>query len=316
MLSSEAVRPEAGRPEAKRDVGRHRLPIRRGEAWTALLFLLPSLVIFTVFLFYPFFSSIYLSLHLTDPRGRVVEYVGTDNYIRILTDPYFLGSLKTTGLFALYTVPTTIVLALIAAFLSRQVRRGQAGIRFVYALPMAVSVGTGAVIWGLLFNPSVGLLNAGLHALGLGPVFWLSDPKWALFSVSLMTVWLNFGFAYIVLVGGMEAIPEELYESARLDGAGLWSLFRFIVLPLLSPHLFFLLVVSVIGALQAFGQIHLLTQGGPMNATNVYVYNLYLEAFRDYRFGTGSAMALVLFALVLVLTLAQFRVLEKRVHYQ
>ncbi|WP_272999608.1 carbohydrate ABC transporter permease [Hydrogenibacillus schlegelii] len=308
-----------GRPNAATIAGKSKrvgLGLRLGEAGTAFLFLLPSLVIFAAFWFYPLAASIVLSLHLTDPRGRMTAFVGLENFRTVLTDPYFLESLKTTALFTLFTVPPTIGLALLAAFFTHVIRRGKGAVRWMFALPMAFSVGTASVVWGLLFNPSVGLLNALLGRFGLGPVFWLSEPGWALFSVSLVTVWLGFGFAYVVLLGGMATIPEEIEESARLDGAGLGTRFFRIVLPLVSPQLFFLAVVSVIGALQAFGQIHLLTQGGPMNATNVYVYNLYLEAFRNYRFGTASAMALLLFGLVLGLTLLQFRRLERRVHYR
>lgn len=286
------------------------------EIWTGYLFLFPSFSLFIVFLFYPLIKSIYLSFQLTDPQGRVVEFVGLENYIQLWTNPYFLQTLKVTGLFILYTVPTTILLALPVAYLSHQAIRGKRLFQFVFSLPLSVSVATGSVIWALLFNPTMGMLNAILGYFHIPPVFWLSDPNMALFSVALMTVWLNFGFAFIIILGGLQTVPEELFESARIDGAGMWRSFYHVALPLITPNLFFLLVISLIGALQTFGQIHLLTQGGPMNATNVLVYNMYLEAFRDYRFGTGSAQALFLFFVVLIVTLLQFRFLEKKVHYQ
>jgi len=286
------------------------------ETRPAVVFLLPAGLFFAIFLVYPALYSFYLSFFLTDPRGQIVEFIGLENYRRLFTDPYFIDTLRVTVLFALYTAPTTLALALGSAYATYRLRVVYPLMRFLFAVPMAFSVATASVIWALMFNPSAGILNAYLEKLGFSPVFWLSDPAWALFSVSLVTIWLNFGFAYIVFLAGLEAIPAEIRESAHVEGAGSWAFFRYIALPFVSPQFFFLLVVSLIGAFQAFGQIHLLTQGGPMNATNVYVYNLYLEAFRDYRFGMASAMAVVLFLFVLFITFVNFRVIEKRVHYQ
>ncbi|MBE3554312.1 MAG: sugar ABC transporter permease [Thermicanus sp.] len=277
---------------------------------------MPSLILFALFLFFPLLRSIYMSLYLTDPQGRIVEYVGMSNYINLFTDSRFFQNLSTSGLFALYTVPTTILLALPIAYLTQQKIKGKRIFQFVFSLPLALSVGTASIIWGLLFHPSMGVLNYFLSLIGLPPIFWLSDPRWALFSISLMTIWLNFGFAYIILLSGLQTIPEEIYESAKIDGAGLWRSFFRITLPLLSPHLFFLFIVSTIGSLQTFGQIHLLTQGGPTDTTNVLVYRLYQDAFINYRFGIGSAEAIFLFLLVLLLTTIQFLFLERKVHYQ
>ncbi|CCQ92497.1 ABC transporter, permease protein [[Clostridium] ultunense Esp] len=282
----------------------------------AYLFLMPSLILFALFLFFPLLRSIYLSLYLTDPQGRIVQYVGMGNYVALFTDPYFFHSLKTTGLFALYTVPTTLLLALPIAYLTHQKIKGRRVFQFIFSLPLALSVGTASIIWLLLFHPSMGMLNYFLSWLGLSPIFWLSDPRWALLSVSLMTIWLNFGFAYLILLSGLQSIPEEVYESAKIDGAGLVRSFFRITFPLLTPNLFFLVIVSSISALQTFGQIHLLTQGGPAEATNVLVYRLYQDAFINYRFGIGSAEAIFLFLLVLLLTAIQFLFLERKVHYQ
>lgn len=280
------------------------------------LFLLPSLLLFILFLFYPLLRSVYMSLFLTDPQGRIAQFVGLENYVSLFTDPRFLKNLITSGLFALYTVPATLLIALPIAYLTHQNLKGKRLFQFVFSLPLALSVGTASIIWGLLFHPSMGMFNYFLSLIGLPPVFWLSDPNWALFSISIMTIWLNFGFAYIILLSGLQVISDEIYESAKIDGAGLWRTFTHITFPLLTPNLFFLVIVSTISSLQAFGQIHLLTQGGPTDATNVLVYRLYQDAFVNYRFGIGSAEAIFLFLLVLVLTAIQFLVLEKKVHYQ
>lgn len=286
------------------------------ELATGYLFLAPSLILFALFLFYPLVKSLYLSFYLTDPMGNVALFVGLDNYMNLFTSSGFLNSMKITFLFMLYTVPSSIALALLMAVLTHNRLRGMRLFQLTFSLPLAISVGTASVIWMLLFHPSSGMLNYFLSLVGVGPIFWLSDPAWALFSISLMTVWMNVGFLYIVLLSGLQGIPDHLYESAKLDGASIWSQFRHITIPMLSPTIFFAAIVSIIGAFQAFGQIHIMTQGGPVDRTNVIVYDLYREAFIQFQFGTGSARALILFAIILVLTLIQFKLAEKKVHYQ
>ncbi|GIP40547.1 glycerol-3-phosphate ABC transporter permease [Paenibacillus sp. J31TS4] len=289
---------------------------RLRETGLGLLFLAPSLAVFAVFCFYPLLRSVYLSMQVTNPRGKVVDYVGLANFQELFASETFYRNLAVTGQFTLYTVPTAIVLALILAALTAGPQRGMKLFQGVFSMPVAISVGTGAVIWTMLFHPTTGMFNYFLTLMGLNPVAWLSDPAWALVSVSVMTVWMNLGFAYIVLLSGIQAISADLQESARIDGAGRFTVFCRITLPLLSPTLFFLLIVSVIQSLQAFGQFHIMTKGGPMHATDVFVYGVFREAFVNYRFGTASAEALVLFAIILVLTLVQFAVLERKVHYQ
>ncbi|MDR6224604.1 carbohydrate ABC transporter permease [Desmospora profundinema] len=286
------------------------------EQATGYLFLAPSILLFVIFLFYPLVKSLYLSFFLTDPQGNIARFVGIENYVKLFASSGFLNSIGVTGLFTLYTVPTSIILALIMAVLTHQKIKGIRLFQFTFSLPLAISVGTASVIWMLLFHPSSGMFNYFLNLIGVGPIFWLSDPNWALFSISLMTVWMNIGFLYIVLLSGLQGIPDHLYESAKLDGAGVWNQFRHVTVPMLSPTIFFAVIVSIIGAFQAFGQIHIMTQGGPVDRTNVMVYDLYREAFIHFQFGTGSARALVLFVIILLLTLVQFKLAEKKVHYQ
>lgn len=290
--------------------------MKRRESWLGYSFLLPCFILFGVFLFYPAVQSIYLSFQTTDPRGIVAGFAGISNYTALLTSKAFIDSLKVTGLFTLYTVPAGIIIALFLAMLTNVQRRGMKLFQFAFSLPIVISAGTGAVIWSLLFHPSTGMLNYFLSLLGQDPVFWLVDPKKALLSISFMTVWMNLGFNFIVLLGGLKSISQDIYDCMKIDGPGPLRSLTSVIFPLLSPTLFFLLIVSVIHALQAFGQIHILTKGGPMNSTNVMVYQIYQEAFVNYRFGTGSAQALVLFMMILALTLVQFFALERKVHYQ
>lgn len=289
---------------------------RLKEPALAYLFLAPSLLLFGMFLLYPLIRSIYLSLFLTDPRGNIAVYVGLDNFRQLLTSSRFWDSLAVTGKFALFTVPGGIVLSLVMAALAGSRLKGMRVFQFIYSLPLALSVSTSAVIWMMLFHPTLGMFNYFLDLLGLPAVQWLTDPKWALLSISVMTIWMNSGFNFIVLLSGLQGVPDEMYDSAKIDGAGPVRTFVQIVLPLLSPVIFFLLVVSLIGSFQAFGQMHILTKGGPAGATEVLVFSIYKEAFVNYQFGTGSAIAILLFLLILVLTLIQFKFVEKKVHYQ
>lgn len=286
------------------------------ETLLGYIFLFPSLLLFGVFLFYPLIQTFYLSMHETDPRGRVASFVGFDNFTAIFTSEKFYKSLEVTGLFTILTVPTSIALALLLAALTHNQLKGMRFFQFIFSLPVVLSVGTSSVIWMMLFHPSVGMLNYLLQLAGLEPVAWLTDPRWALLSVSLMTVWMNLGFNYIVLFSGLQGIPDEIYDSAKIDGSGPIRTFVQIILPLLSPTVFFVTIVSIIGAFQSFGQIHILTKGGPINSTDVLVYNLYQDAFINFRFGTGSAQALVLFTIILIFTFVQFKVFERNVHYQ
>jgi sn-glycerol 3-phosphate transport system permease protein len=290
--------------------------LKRKEEWLGYVFLSPSLLLFSIFLFYPLIKSFYLSFHTTDPRGRIADYVGLDNFIDIFKSERFYKSLEVTASFTVLTVPTCIILTLILAALTHNRLKGMRIFQFIFSLPLALSVSTSAVIWMMLFHPSVGMLNYLLSLLGLNPVFWLTDPKWALLSVSIMTVWMNIGFNYIILLSGLQGISDDIYDSAKIDGSGPIRTFVQIILPLLSPTLFFVTIVSIIGAFQSFGQIHILTKGGPMYATDVMVYSIYQDAFINFRFGTGSAQALVLFTIILILTVIQFKVFERKVHYQ
>ncbi|CAM4473165.1 carbohydrate ABC transporter permease [Paenibacillus tarimensis] len=286
------------------------------EGALGYLFLAPCLVLFAIFLFYPLVKSVYLSFHLTDPRGEVAAFVGLDNYINLAGSGLMWNSLKVTLLFALYTVPAGIVLGLIMAGLTHAKLKGMKIFQFIFSVPLALSVSTASVIWVMLFHPSMGMFNYLLSKLGAGPIQWLTDPSWALISISLMTVWMQSGFNYIVLLSGIQGVPEDIVESAKIDGAGPIRTFVQIVFPLLTPTVFFLSVVSIIHAFQSFGQIHLMTKGGPAGSTEVFVYSIYKEAFINYQFGTGSALALTLFAIIMILTFIQFAVLEKKVHYQ
>ncbi|ALA52529.1 sugar ABC transporter permease [Shouchella clausii] len=281
-----------------------------------MLFLFPSLFLFTVFLFYPMIRTLYLSFFLTDNRGMATVFVGLENFMRIFTSDLFLKSLTSTFLFVVYTVPGTILISLFLAIIANERLRGIGLFRIVFSSTMGISVAAASVFWLFLFHPSIGFLNQLLSWLNVGSIRWLTDPKWALFSVSVSTIWMNIGFTFLILLGGLQSIDRYLYESAEIDGASYFYKLRRITIPMLSPTLFFVVTVTMINAFQTFGQIDMLTRGGPQNETNLIVYSIYREAFVNYQYGSASAQAVVLFAIILLMTIVQFKLGEKKVHYQ
>lgn len=289
---------------------------KAADTGTALLFLAPALLALGIFTFWPLLRSLYLSVFLTDPLGRPKVFVGLKNFIDAFTSPVFLGSIGTTLLYVLITVPTGVALALGLAILADRKLKGIRFFQMIFASPLAISVSMGATIFTLLYNPLIGFFNLMLKKIGLPPIGWLTDPAWALISVSLCAIWLRTGFNFITLISGLQNVPKDLHEAADVDGAGGWHKFRHITIPMISPTLFFTIVVGVIHALQTFGEVEILTSGGPNRVTNVIVYQIYSTAFQRFEFGTASAQSLILFVLMLLCTWLQFRVGEREVHYQ
>ncbi|MDW0112533.1 sugar ABC transporter permease [Sporosarcina saromensis] len=283
---------------------------------TALLYLLPSIILFAVFIFYPMFHTIYLSFFLTDQAGNAALNVGFENYQYLLSSSEFQNSMKATALFVLYTVPIGVILALFFALLANEKLKGIGFFRTMYSSTMGISVAASSVIWLFMFNPSIGMFNRLLSVFNLPQIQWLLDPEWALISVAVSTIWMNTGFSFLILLGGLQNIDEHLYESSRIDGAGYFYRLRRITVPMLSPTLFFITTISLINAFQTFGQIDILTKGGPSQSTNLIVYSIYREAFINYQFGTASAQAVILFVIILVVTILQFKFVERKVHYQ
>ncbi|THE13401.1 sugar ABC transporter permease [Bacillus timonensis] len=286
------------------------------NARTALLYLLPSIVLFSVFVFYPMFRTIYLSFFLTDQQGQAALFVGLENYSYLFESDSFKQSTKATILFVLYTVPATIILALFLALLANEKLKGIGFFRTIFSSTMGISVAASSVVWLFLFHPSIGMFNRFLGIFGLKDIQWLLDPEWALLSVSISTIWLNLGFSFLIILGGLQNIDEHLYESSKIDGAGYFYRLRRITIPMLSPTLFFIITITMINAFQTFGQIDILTKGGPSESTNLIVYSIYKEAFINYQFGTASAQAVFLFITILIVTILQFKFGEKKVHYQ
>jgi ABC-type sugar transport system permease subunit len=285
--------------------------VRRQGALTPYLFLLPGLLLFAVFRLYPLLDGLRLSF--TNARLGRAQYawVGLANYERLLDDTRFHTSLWNT---ALYSVASTLPVLAIPLALAVALHRGVALttlLRSAFFFPFTLSVVTVGLTWLWLLDPVVGPFNYYLRALGVPVRSWLADPDTAMAAIIVTTVWWVAGYYLVIYLAGLQDIPRELYEAAALDGAGGWTSFWAITLPLLRPVMLFVFVTHIIGSFQIFGQVFILTQGGPGDATRTAVQHLYETAFQNFfHFGSATAMAWVLFALIVGFSLLQFRLLR------
>lgn len=296
-----------------RQVKKSTLAIRTTR--TAWLFLLPSLLCFLVFTAYPVFASLYISFFKWDGLTEM-SYVGLANYQRLLTDSNFIISLKNNLYYTFVSVPLTMLFAFLLAMAMNVKLKGIAIYRIVYYLPnITASVAIG-IIWAMILLPN-GPLNNALRSLGIqNPPRWLNSSQWAMPSVIMVSVWRNVGYYAIIMLAGLQGISQDLYEAADIDGASRLRKTFSITIPMLSPTLFFCTIMSIIGSFQVFDTIMSMTQGGPGRATKVLVLYIYQTCFETpFRFGYASAMAYVLFFIILIITLIQFRGQQKWVNY-
>lgn len=282
----------------------------------ALPYLAPSLIVFTVFVFYPLIRSVILSMYGTNPIGQMTNFVGFKYYQRLWESESYHNSLLVTLKFVLYTVPGVLIVSLLLSTLANLRLKGISVYRIAFALTISISGATAALLFMFLYHPIIGTLNYLLSFINVGPIPWLIDTKYALFAVAIPRIWLQTGFATVLLLAGMQGISDEYYEAATIDGAGFWQSWKNITLPLITPSLFFLLVVITLNAFQTFTEVNVLTGGGPIDSTQVVVHEIYRSFYFNGQYGYASAQALVLFVIILSLTIIQFGVLEKRVHYE
>ncbi len=288
---------------------------QRRQGWSALLFLSPTLLVFSIFVVFPVFFSLYLSFHTWNMFSSESAFVGLENYARILGSAEFWDVLKNTAFYTVGTIPLNMILALtIAVWLNKKIA-GKKLLRTAFFAPVVMSFVAAAVIWRWVFEPNFGLLNYCLSWFGIPAVNWLNDPTAAMFALIIMGTWKTFGVNMVLFSAGLQGIPEHYYEAAEIDGAGRWRKFWNITIPLLSPTTFFILVMSVIGSFQVFDAVYVLTSGGPLGRTKVLVFYLYEHAFKFFEMGYASAVAYVMFAIIFGLTLLQIRYLKGSVHY-
>ncbi|HQC71107.1 MAG TPA: sugar ABC transporter permease [Candidatus Competibacteraceae bacterium] len=273
-------------------------------------FLAPALLLIAVFFFLPVLAALLLSFTDFDIYAlgdlRRLRFVGLENYTQLLQSPLFWTALGNTGYFVLLGGPLSVAVSLGAALLvNARLNRFPGLFRTALFLPVVTTLVAVAVVWRYLYHPRYGLLNYGLSLLGIAPIDWLGDPDWAMPAIILMAVWKNFGFNMIIFIAGLQNIPIQLYEAARIDGASTGQQFRHITLPQLGPTFLFVALMTMIGYFQVFAEPYVMTQGGPANRTLSVVLLMYEEGFRWWNMGYASAMAFVLFALILAGTALQ-----------
>ena len=282
---------------------------------TGLLFSLPSLIIAFIFSIYPLIKTFIYAFSFTDEKWKIVEFAGFENFIELFTDPSFYLSIFATFKFAVITVFFSITIALFLAILCNEKIKGIGFFRTIFSSSLGVSISASASIVLFMFHPSLGVINEIIKFFGGVPLNWLTDSKYALITVAISTIWMNIGFGFLVLTAGLQNISTDIDESCAIDGASYFNKLFKVTLPLLSPSIFYLTITTTLKAFQGFGQVDILTGGGPNNATNFLVYSIYKTAFSSYRFDYASVQGVILLIIIISIMLFKSK-LEKKVHYQ
>lgn len=271
------------------------------------IFIAPNVVVFAVFMFVPILLAFYISLNEWTLIGTPT-FVGLGNYLDMLEDSEFLRAFYNTGVYTLGTVPTSIALGLVVALGLNLKLPGRTLLRSIFFVPVIISLVAVALIASWIFNDNYGIINAALSAVGIGDVPWLSSARWAMISLIIATLWIRLGFNMVIYLAALQSIPTELYDAARVDGASGWRRFRHITWPLLGPTTFLLVIINIIYSLHVFDLIYVMTGGGPGFSTTVLVQYIYQMAFTEGQMGYASAIGVVLYLLLLIFTVFQWRV--------
>jgi multiple sugar transport system permease protein len=277
----------------------------------------PALALIGLFFFVPVIAGLVLSLTDFDiyaiASPDTARYVGLANFAAILRDPVFWIALRNTMFFVLVGGPLTVAVSLAAALLvNSRLARAPGFFRSLYFVPVVTTLVAMSVVWRYLYHPHYGLINHVLGLVGIGPIDWLGDPRWAMPAIVLLNVWKKFGYNMLILLAGLRAIPDELYEAAALDGAGWWARLRNVTIPGLAPTLLFVSIMTMIEQFQLFAEPYVMTQGGPLKSTTSIVLLMYEEGFRWWRMGYAAAIAFVLFVIMLIATVIQLRLQRER----
>ena len=289
--------------------------MKKEQNLTGILFSIPSLIILITFYIFPLMKTILYSFSFTDAKGQIVEFAGIENFYELFTDSTFHQSILVTLKFSLITVLFSMIISLFLAIICNEKLKGIKLFRIIFSSSMGVSVSASSSIVLFLFHPSVGLINDILSLFGVLPINWFTSSTYAIWAISFATIWMNIGFGFLVLTAGLQNISQEIDESCEIDGVDYFTKLFKVTIPLLSPSLFYLLITTTLKAFQSFGQVDMLTGGGPANSTNFIVYSIYKTAFSNYRFDYASAQGLFLLILITIIMVIKFK-LERKVHYQ
>jgi len=286
---------------------------KRSNINAAYIFLTPALAAIFVFFFLPVIAAFLISFTDFDIYSlgdySNARFVGIDNYLKIFSDPLFWKAISNTFYFVIMAGPLSIMVSLFAAMvLNAKIVRFKAIFRLTYFLPVVTTLIAVAIVWRFIYHPRFGILNYLISFVGINPIDWLGDPIFAMPAIVIMAVWKNFGYNMIIFIAGLQNIPEHLYEAAFLEGANAWQRFRYITLPMLAPTTIFISIITMIGFFQLFAEPYIMTQGGPLNSTLSIVQYMYQVGFRWWNMGYSAALAFVLFAIILIGTLIQFKV--------
>ena len=276
---------------------------RRWNFW-GYLFILPNFLGFLLFMLVPIIMALVFSFTNYDVISQM-DFVGINNYVGLFTDDQFITSLLNTLWFAVLTVPTGVILALLLAVLFNRQIRGISIFRTFVFIPLITSMVAVSLVWSMLYEDNAGLLNTLLGYVGLGPVHWLTDTNIAMISIAIMSVWKGLGYNMTIFLAGLQGVPGELYEAATIDGATARQKFMKITVPMIAPTTYFVTLMALIGSLQVFDQVWIMTQGGPVDATKTVAMYLYQYGFQFYKMGYACAAAYVLFILVFIVSLIQ-----------
>jgi multiple sugar transport system permease protein len=291
-------------------------PARWRSSWLAgYLCVLPALIVITIFSLLPVLSSLALSLFRWDFIAPAPTFVGLRNFARLLQSDDFWQVLRNTLFFSVGSVALIIILSLGVALILDVKLRGIAFFRALFFVPHLTPMVAVATLWLFMYDPMDGVINKALAVIGVDGPNWLQSTDWSMPALIIMKAWKAVGYYTVLFLAGLQSIPVDLHDAARVDGARLHQRIRYVTLPLLSPMILFVVVVSVIGSFQDFDQVFVMTQGGPVNSTNVLVYYLYEQAFQNYQVGTGSAIAVVILLLLGGFTIAQLLLSRRWVHY-
>lgn len=289
---------------------------RLNKEWIVfLIFVFPNLALFAIFTFWPMIRAFYLSTVRWDMISPTKTNVGLDNYRYLYHNDEFRETLWNSVYFTIGSIGGTLILGLAAALLLNLPLRGRDGVRAAVFAPNLLSGAAISIIWVYIFDPRFGLVKSFLGWFGLTSPAWLQDPQWAMPAIIIVSIWKGLGFATVIYLAGMQGIPKDLYEAAKVDGAGAWWRFKSVTLPMLSPVMFFLIVTSVLSSFQSFDVIRIMTQGGPVNSTSTLIWYIYEQGFVAFNAGRSSAATVILFLVLLVFTIFQVRYSERRVHY-
>jgi multiple sugar transport system permease protein len=294
---------------------RFRLGLKSRETLAAYLFLAPFIILFSIFVVRAVFTAVQMSFFDWTILKPVKPFIGLDNYQELFKDDVWWLSLKNTIYFSLLTVLGTSIIALMAALAINQINKGKEFFRVLLYMPSLLSVGVVGLTWVWLLNTQFGIINYGLSFLGVRPVNWLGEGELVIPALSFTTMWWGFGFPMLIFIAGLQGIPEQLYEAARIDGARSRQIFFGITLPLLRPTILFVTVTGFIAHFQVFGQPFIMTRGGPGRESYTVIFYLYEIAWRAFRMGYGSAVAVSIAVIIILFTLLQFRLIGRRVEY-